>query len=209
MQDTTYAVIYDAVNHKVLPGPARTPNARSVSGAWDAGAYTYSSSQTSSVDLSLTLTGSPASVTVGQNVSYMLTVANNSTQTTATSVQLTDSLPTGMTYVSSASAGGSCANSNGTVTCTLASLAPQTTWQPAITVTANSAGSFTNNATVNASEPDPDTANNTASVTTKVQSTAGGGGGGSQSGGGALDLLSLVLLGVALRHRRLVSAAAT
>jgi len=40
--DTTYGVIYDTTNH-TLTGPARTPVARPSSGAWDAGAYQWSS----------------------------------------------------------------------------------------------------------------------------------------------------------------------
>jgi len=42
-QDTTYACAYNQVNHTVSC-PARTPVARPSSGAWDAGAYQYSSS---------------------------------------------------------------------------------------------------------------------------------------------------------------------
>lgn len=194
MQDTTYAVAYDAANHKVVPGPARTQNARSVSGVWDAGAYTYSSSQPPSVDVSLALTGSPASVTVGGNVNYLFTVTNNSTQTTATNLQLTDTLPAGITYVSSSSAGGSCSTTDSTVSCTLASLAPQATWQPSISVTTGIAGSITDTASVTASQPDPNTSNNTASVTVRVQASGGGSPPASGHGGGAADLLSLPLL---------------
>ena len=40
--DTTYGVIYNATNH-TLTGPARTPVARPSNGAWDAGAYQWSS----------------------------------------------------------------------------------------------------------------------------------------------------------------------
>jgi peptidoglycan hydrolase-like protein with peptidoglycan-binding domain len=41
--DTTYGVGYNAANHTVI-FPARTPIARPTSGAWDVGAYQYSSS---------------------------------------------------------------------------------------------------------------------------------------------------------------------
>ena len=136
-----------------------------VSGQASAGAaYAFSST----ADLSLALSSNPGSVTVGQAVSYMLTATNNDTQVTAISLTLTDILPAGMTFVSAAAAGGSCNNSNGTVTCTLASLAPQATWQPTITVMATTVGSINDSASVNGSQPDPNSANNNATVTTMV-----------------------------------------
>lgn len=119
-------------------------------------------------DLSLAMSGSPTSLMTGQNMTYMLTVANNDTQVTATGLSLTDVLPAGMTYVSSNAAGGTCANASGTVTCTLASLPPSATWQPSITVTATTTGSISNTTSVSASQTDPNMANNTATVTTTV-----------------------------------------
>lgn len=163
-----------------------------ISGANNVGlAYLFASP----TDLSLALSSSPASVTTGQSVTYMLTVANNDTQVTASNVTLTDTLPSGMTFVSASTAGGACNNANGTVTCTLASLAPQATWQPSITVSASTAGSISDSASVTANQPDPNTANNTASVTTTVNANTGGGSGsGSSGGGGALGTLALLFL---------------
>ncbi|MGH8278143.1 MAG: CsgG/HfaB family protein [Gammaproteobacteria bacterium] len=177
-----------------------------VSGQAQAGmAYAY----TTTLDLSLALAGSPASVTAGQNLTYMLTVTNTDTQATATSLSLTDTLPAGMTFVSNAAAGGSCSGTT-TVTCTLASLAPQATWQPSITVTATTAGSIQDTAAVSASQFDPNTANNTATVTTTVAAapppppppppSSGGGGGG-------LEWLELLLLTEAVLMRRVVKFA--
>ena len=162
-------------------------------------AYSFASS----ADLSLALASSPASVTTGQSVTYILTVTNNDMQVTTTSLSLTDTLPAGMTYVSSSAAGGSCANSGGTVTCTLAGLAPRATWQPSITVTAGTAGSIKDTASVTGNQPDPNTANNTMSVTTSVTApppTSGGGGSG--GGGGAFGLFSLLLLAPFARVRK-------
>ena len=150
----------------------------------------------STADLSLALSSSPASVMVGGSVTYMVTITNSDTQVTATSLSLTDTLPAGMTYVSSSAAGGSCANSGGTVTCTLASLAPQATWQPSIAVTATAAGSIQDTATVSASQPDPNTANNSASVTTSVTAPPPPPPSSSGGGGGALGSLSLLLIGL-------------
>ncbi|MGH8398293.1 MAG: DUF11 domain-containing protein [Gammaproteobacteria bacterium] len=201
MQDTTYAVGYDSVNHTVMSGPARTPNARPVSGAWDAGAYAFAPS--ASADVSLALTSNPASVRVGQNLAYMLTVTNASTMVAATSLSLTDTLPSGMTFVSANAAGGTCDNSSGTLTCTLASLAPNADWQPTITVTATIVGSIQDAVTVSARQPDPNPTNNTATVTTTVTassdvSNASGG----KSGGGVIGVLGLFELFAAWLMRR-------
>lgn len=163
----------------------------------------------SSVDISLTMTGNPASVTAGQSVIFSFSITNSDTQATASGVTLTDTLPSGMNFVSASAAGGSCSSSGSSVTCTLASLPPQGLWQPSLTVSAITAGSLVNSASVDSSQADPDTANNTASVTTAVTaaipppsppSSTGGGSG----GGGAVSLTGLLLLGVAavLESRR-------
>jgi uncharacterized repeat protein (TIGR01451 family) len=169
-----------------------------VSGVNNVGAAFLFASPT---DLSLALSSSPASVTTGQSVTYMLTVTNNDSQVTASNLTLADTLPAGMTFVSDSAIGGTCNNASGTVTCTLASLAPQATWQPSFTVTANSAGSIQDKATVSANQPDPNTANNSATTNTTVTTppappSSGG-------GGGALGGLGLLFLGlcVALRRR--------
>jgi len=162
----------------------------------------------SPVDLSLALSSTPGTVTVGGGVTYMLTISNNDTAITARNLTLTDTLPTEMRYVSSNPAGGACNNATGTVTCTLTTLAPQGTWQPSITVTATAVGNAQNSATVSASQPDPNSANNNAGTSTTVNTgTSGGGSGGSSSGGGGgatspptLTVLVLVAL-VALRRR--------
>lgn len=136
-----------------------------VNGATDAGmAYILAPS----ADLSLTMSGSPADITIGQNVAFNFSVSNTDSQVTATDVTLTDTLPAGMSFVSAAAAGGSCSHSGGSVTCTIASLAPQGLWQPALMVTTTTAGSLQNTSLVSANQPDPNTANNSASVTTTV-----------------------------------------
>ena len=154
-----------------------------------------------SVDLSLALSSSPASVAKGQSISYMLTVANNDAQATAANLTLTDTLPTGVNFVSATAAGGTCSNSSGTVTCALASLAPQATWQPSINVNATATGSLIDNASVKADQTDPDTSNNSASVTTTVSATSSSSGSGSGGGGGAFGWLSLLLLAMLLGCR--------
>ena len=114
-------------------------------------------------DLRITKTG-PAQVTEGDNIVYSL-VATNLGPTTATGVQVTDPVPAGTTFVS-ASAG--CSLALGIVTCTAGTLAPGASQAFSITVLALPGNSITNTATVAGLQPDPNLANNTASVTTSI-----------------------------------------
>lgn len=114
-------------------------------------------------DLRITKTG-PAQVTEGDNIVYSL-VATNLGPTTATGVQVSDPVPAGTSFVS-ASAG--CAQTAGVVTCTAGTLAPGASQAFTITVLALPGSSVTNTATVAGLQPDPNLANNTASVTTSI-----------------------------------------
>lgn len=158
----------------------------------------------SPVDLSLALHSNPSAITAGQDTELMVTVTNSDTAVTAGDVSLTDVLPAGMAYVSSSAAGGSCSASGGTVTCTLASLAPRATWQPSITAASAAAGSFKDSASVSSNEPDPAPSNNATdtAITVNTASSPPPPSSGAPSGGGAFGLLSLGLLGVFLRYRR-------
>ncbi len=121
------------------------------------------------VDLSLALSATSSPVPLGGSIVYDFTITNNDSSVTATNVKLTDALPDNLTYQSSGGGDGSCANSSGTVTCTLNSLAPNGVWQPSITVTAPAASTtITNSGTVSADQVDPNPSNNTASITTVV-----------------------------------------
>lgn len=119
-------------------------------------------------DLSLALASSPANVPINQTVNYLFTVANNDGQVTADNLTLTDTLPAGMSFVSANAAGGSCGYNNGTLSCTLAQLAPQGFWKPSVTVKATAQGKIVNSATVSATQFDPNPADNTASASTFV-----------------------------------------
>ncbi|MGH8278142.1 MAG: hypothetical protein ACRETQ_01040 [Gammaproteobacteria bacterium] len=148
-------------------GLVGAPNTTSANGLISSAGEAYVISPT--VDLALALSSNPASQLVGGNVTYELTVTNNETapQLTSTNLTLTDALPAGMTFVSDTVSGGSCSGTT-TVTCTLPSLAPQATWQPSITVTATTAGSIQDTATVLGNQPLPTPAHNTATTTTTV-----------------------------------------
>ncbi|HVN76813.1 MAG TPA: lamin tail domain-containing protein [Thermoanaerobaculaceae bacterium] len=81
----------------------------------------------STADLSVALSGAPASAPPGSNISYTVMVTNIAGSDTATGVQMTDALPAGTTFVSLSQPGGwDCSTpsvgSNGTITCSIASL---------------------------------------------------------------------------------------
>ena len=85
-------------------------------------------------DLSIVKTG-PATVAAGGQLTYTLT-ARNDGPSAATGVTVTDALPAGMTYVGSAASQGSCAVSNGDVTCALGGLANGATATATVTARA-------------------------------------------------------------------------
>jgi uncharacterized repeat protein (TIGR01451 family) len=92
---------------------------------------------------------------VGQTVSYTITVANAG-PSTATSIQVIDT-PTNLSITSVT---GACV----ALPCTIASLASGANTTISVTATITSAGTFDNTANATAAEFDPDTSNNTDSV---------------------------------------------
>ena len=124
-------------------------------------------------DLSIVKTANQASVQVGTNLSYTLTVSNLGPNA-AQNVVVTDTLPAGTTYVSGFSPGWTITQSGGIVTATTASLPAGLTQTIIVTITAPPvAGNITNVATVSSDTPDPNPSNNTSSVTTTVFSQPG------------------------------------
>lgn len=123
-----------------------------------------------SADLSLTKTASPNPGQVGVNLSYRLT-ATNSGPATATAVTVTDTLPSGVSFVSASATQGSCSGS-GPVNCNLGNLAAGASAIVTIVVTPSTPGQIVNSATVSANESDFDTSNNTAATTTVIQPAA-------------------------------------
>ena len=69
---------------------------------------------------------------------------------------MTDTLPAGVTYQSATPSQGTCSQASGTVTCSVGSLANGGTATVAIAVTPQSAGTFTNTATVAGAQTDPE-----------------------------------------------------
>jgi uncharacterized repeat protein (TIGR01451 family) len=93
---------------------------------------------------------------INQSITYTLFVANAG-PSIATNVQVTDT-PSNLTITNVT--GGGCA----ALPCTIASLGVGANATITVTATINSTGAFDNTANVSATEPDPNTANNTDSV---------------------------------------------
>jgi uncharacterized repeat protein (TIGR01451 family) len=134
------------------------------------GAFKFTSCD--QTDLSITKTDSPDPVAAGQQVTYTLTVTNNGPNT-AQSVTVTDVLPAGVTFLSSAPA---CTNAAGTLTCALGQLLPGQSVPIVIQVSIPPnfpAGTISNTATVSAANQfDPVPGNNTATAVTTVMTLA-------------------------------------
>jgi uncharacterized repeat protein (TIGR01451 family) len=116
-----------------------------------------------SADLAVTKVA-PATVLTGETFTYTIEVVNNGPDD-ATGVEVEDTLPAGVTFVS-ASAG--CVEAAGVVTCDVGDLAALETAMIDIVVTSPAAGNLVNNVTVAGNEADPDLANNAAFAGTTV-----------------------------------------
>ncbi len=117
-------------------------------------------------DLSVTKVDSPDPVTVGQNLTYTLTVTNSGPDP-ATGVTLDDTLPGGVSFVSATPSQGTCTGTS-TVSCNLGGLASSASAQVAIVVTPTVPGPLTNQARVTADQDDPDSTDTTATADTTV-----------------------------------------
>ena len=120
----------------------------------------------------MTKADSPDPVNVGENVTYIIAVANHGPE--STDVTLTDTLPPEVTFVSATpSQGNPCVEAGGTVTCELGNLAGGT-GSATVTIVVNvpittPAGTvLRNTAQVSGTRPDPDLSNNTSIEETTV-----------------------------------------
>ncbi len=125
-------------------------------------------------DLVVAKADSPDPVIAGGNVTYTIAVTNNGPNN-ASSITVTDTLPTNMTYQSVSGSGWSCSRVGQVVTCTRVTIpagSPPPTTAPPITlvgrVTGAITGTITNTVTVSAATGDPDTNNNTTTQNTEV-----------------------------------------
>jgi uncharacterized repeat protein (TIGR01451 family)/CSLREA domain-containing protein len=134
----------------------------------DIGAFEFAVTPPSA-DLEVTKTDSPDPVVAGSNLTYLVTVTNKSSDT-ALSVEVTDTLASGTTFVSASASQGSCGESSGVVLCNLQDLTGGATATATIIVkvATSTTGSVTNSVSVTSNTADPVSSNNSASVTTAV-----------------------------------------
>lgn len=130
---------------------------------------------TANYDLLLFNTDAPDPVLVGNNVTYTLDVSNAAPDP-APAVVLTDTLPTGLTFVSATPSNapiGSCLQAAGTVTCNLGVLSAWGSVSVTIVVTTTGAviSPMSNTASVSATGNDINPADNSATASTVVTGT--------------------------------------
>jgi uncharacterized repeat protein (TIGR01451 family)/uncharacterized delta-60 repeat protein len=122
-----------------------------ISNGWSLSISTGSPVESDS-DLELVMTAAPAAVTLGNTLIYSISVTNYG-PAAATNVIITDTLPSGVSYVSSSC---SCTvGTNGVLTNTVATLAVSNGVTFNIEVIPNTLGNITNIAAATANEPDP------------------------------------------------------
>ena len=119
-------------------------------------------------DMIIDKAASAGTVTVGDNITYTLTITNSGSYT-ATNVLVTDTLPVEVSYVSAVPSQGTCQEVSGEVQCDLGTLLNQGTATVTIVVTTAQTGNVTNTAEVSSDVADPNSSNNSDPVTVVVE----------------------------------------
>ena len=122
--------------------------------------------QAENADLSI-VKSAPKLLLLSDRLTYSITVSNTG-PTGATGVSVTDPLSSQVRFVSAAASQGSCAQSGGTVTCSLGSLAKGAKATVTIKVDPRLLGTVDNTARVTGNGTDPNPNNNSSSVSTRV-----------------------------------------
>ncbi|HLI56000.1 MAG TPA: SBBP repeat-containing protein, partial [Actinomycetota bacterium] len=123
-----------------------------------------------STDLGVTATSMPLNVTSGNPVTYTVTVTDNpASPGPASGIGVTDTMPSGVSFGSvTATAGASCTQASGVVSCAIASLFPGDSATISILGTPGTPGTVTDTVTATENETDTNPADNTATATTTV-----------------------------------------
>jgi uncharacterized repeat protein (TIGR01451 family) len=125
----------------------------------------------SQADVAILKTAAPQPVDQGATLTYTLQVTNNG-PAVAQNVNVSDPLPSAVTFVSVATTQGTCTQSAGTVSCSLGSVSVGGLVIITINTTAvtfSSSSLVLNTATVGASTSDPNSANNFSSTISTIQ----------------------------------------
>jgi uncharacterized repeat protein (TIGR01451 family) len=126
-----------------------------------------------SANLAVTKTASPNPAIVSTNLTYRIVVTNKG-PSPATNAVLTDILPAGVTFNSASTPSpGSCSGTT-TVTCSFGSIPTGGSAIASILVTPQATGQLSNTASAAASESDPDTSDNSATIVTQVTTQSTG-----------------------------------
>jgi uncharacterized repeat protein (TIGR01451 family) len=160
----------------VSGSPAQTvTNTASITGADQADPNTSNNTASvsftiQSANLGVTKTVSNSTPNVGQSITYTVTV-NNAGPNNATNVKVTDVLPAGVTYVSSTPSQGTYNSGTGLWTVGTINNGGSATLTITATVSGTPVQTVTNTASITgADQADPNTSNNTASVSFTIQS---------------------------------------
>ena len=121
-------------------------------------------------DLSVVKIASPEPVYAGHDVGYTIVVRNLGPGT-STGITVIDTLPAGVTFISSGASQGTCGGT-GPISCSLGDLVSGATATVAIVIRTSVPGSLSNTATAISTTNDPDLSNNTATATTTVVAPA-------------------------------------
>jgi len=124
-----------------------------------------------SAGLSITKSDSPDPVTVGNALTYTLTVTNSGPDQ-ATGVTITDVIPSSFTFNNANPSQGTCNPLVGqTLTCNLGTIANGANATVTISVTPTQAGVIANTAIVSGNEPDPNPDDNSDTESTTIDGT--------------------------------------
>ncbi len=118
-------------------------------------------------DVSVSLSESPSPALVGNDLTYTITVDNQGPDA-AGNVVATLPVSSGLSFVSATTGAGTVADEDGQVVATLGNLGVNAPVTVTVVLQAQTTGELTETASVSSQADDPNTANNSASVTTEV-----------------------------------------
>jgi uncharacterized repeat protein (TIGR01451 family) len=164
----SWTLLNDGLTPQSVNALALTGSHRLIAATF-AGLFLLDLTVPASADLGVSVSDAPDPVTVGGTLTYTLSVPDLGPDP-ASSVTLVDTLPAGVSFVSSNPPSPTCTLAGQTLTCGLGTVAIGAAATVTVVTTVTQAGVLTNTASVSGAEPDPDASNNTATATT----TAGG-----------------------------------
>jgi uncharacterized repeat protein (TIGR01451 family) len=171
---TSYGVDIDTFNVGSWLSPGQTSAAVSYSSGADQvylAAQVISTSTTDVADLSITKTHS-GNFTGGSNGAYNIVVHNNGPDATTGTNTVTDTLPSGLTYVSASGSGWTCSPNGQVVTCgnatSISNGGNSPTLALTVAVSSSAPALVTNTATVDSPGFDSDLSNNSTSDPTTI-----------------------------------------